>query len=412
MKEYILKKIKEKQNETSADTKIAGTDYQFLYFLKYLLELKPSEEVGFEVEDDIHVKKADGSIVLVQVKHTVQQKKNEEPVNLTDKSTDLWKTISNWVDLIRIADINQKEFLEKYFFILVTNKSVALDTFPYFISNGGAETEVRNEIEKILNETKNDTLKKYIENLMSLEEDVLNKFINKLRIHYDEDNVCTDIAESIKYRLIGAEKFVEETIDGLIGSLFKDKYLIIKENNKLLLSYEDFTQKYRYCFKRGYPDRKLPKRSMEYNLPSNLEEQMFIKQLLDIDDIVSGSSEIKKYTVFMLEFKNRIFDWLKNQDILPLEFDKIKELSIDTWQDEFKHTYRSISKKIGNGAGFEELNEEINDLAANILHEIRKFKIKIDDIEIFDKEMSNGCFYYLTEESELGWHYNWEEKYK
>lgn len=409
LKDDVLNRIREKQDEVSADTKIAGTDYQFLYFLKYLLELKPGEEVGFEVEDDIHVKKKDGKVILIQVKHTVQKNSNDEPKNLTDKSIDLWKTISNWVDLLYVEGLDQKEFLEKYSFILVTNKSVELSSLPYFFTK--KDSDIKNKINEIYKKTDSELIKKYINKLLNLKDEIFYGFIEKLRIDYGKDDVCNEILESIRYRLIGAEEHIDETFERLLGKLNKDKYLIIKDKEKLSISYEDFTQVYKYCFVRGGLDRKLPKRKIEYEFPENLEEQIFIKQLIDIGDVYRNSIDIQKYTTLMLTFHNRILDWLKNQDILPLEFDRIKDVSIDKWSDEFKYKYRDIAKKIKAGGILDDLNEEINDLALDILYELRKFHIKIDNIELFDKDLSNGCYYFLTNKSLLGWHYSWKDKY-
>ena len=60
-----------------------------------------------------------GTTILYQAKHTVLTKKDGSPENLTTLDIDLWKTISNWCDMIK----SNKFILENYEFCLVTNKS-------------------------------------------------------------------------------------------------------------------------------------------------------------------------------------------------------------------------------------------------------------------------------------------------
>jgi hypothetical protein len=94
-----------------------GFDYQFYYFMFLALELSNGQKIGFEVKDDVHIDKADGTTILYQAKHTVDKSQN-----LTTLDTDLWKTLSNWSAFIK-ADKTNTDFLNKYSFVLVTNKN-------------------------------------------------------------------------------------------------------------------------------------------------------------------------------------------------------------------------------------------------------------------------------------------------
>ena len=52
---------------TSADTKQLGFDYQYLYFIVKLLQLRSGGEVGYEALDDIHtVSDSTGSTQYIQ----------------------------------------------------------------------------------------------------------------------------------------------------------------------------------------------------------------------------------------------------------------------------------------------------------------------------------------------------------
>ena len=107
--------------KTSAAGTIAGFDFQYYFFLYKLLNLKKNEFIGFEALDDVHTELDTEHQVLIQVKHTVQKKANNDAANLTELDIDLWKTLNNWVSVI--SDKNdgrqdldaQKHFVEKTF---------------------------------------------------------------------------------------------------------------------------------------------------------------------------------------------------------------------------------------------------------------------------------------------------------
>ena len=114
---------------TSADSISVAFDYQYYFFLWKLLALKPRESVGFEVKDDVHTELDDSIQVYYQVKHTTEKKRDGSFANLTALDKDLWKTFSNWAQII--SDKNdgreelayQRDFLKKTSFVLASNKS-------------------------------------------------------------------------------------------------------------------------------------------------------------------------------------------------------------------------------------------------------------------------------------------------
>ncbi len=107
---------------TSASDTSIGFDYQFYYFMYLVLGLRHNEKIGIEIKDDIHVELQDGNLILIQTKHTIQSKKNNTTINLTERDKDLWKTISNWVKIINESS-DSKNFVRKTKFQLVTNCS-------------------------------------------------------------------------------------------------------------------------------------------------------------------------------------------------------------------------------------------------------------------------------------------------
>ena len=54
------------------------------------LELRNGQKIGFEIKDDVHIDREDGTTIWYQAKHTIGTLQN-----LTTLDTDLWKTLSN-----------------------------------------------------------------------------------------------------------------------------------------------------------------------------------------------------------------------------------------------------------------------------------------------------------------------------
>ena len=155
-----------------------GFDYQFYLFMFLALKLKHGQTIGFEVKDDIHIDLPDGTTILLQAKHTIQQNISGDLQNLTTLDTDLWKTLSNWANRIK-TDKTKADFLNNHSFILVTNKGENkndfIDALSVFRLNCDIEAIIRS-IKAIENQTQDKVLKKYIKNVDSLGKRKLKSF--------------------------------------------------------------------------------------------------------------------------------------------------------------------------------------------------------------------------------------------
>ena len=102
-----MSKEKTHSEKTAAETKSSGFDYQYYFFLWKVLSLKKGESVGLEVKDDVHTELDNDEQVFYQIKHTVQTKSDGSSANLKTSDTDLWKTLSNWAQVISDKNDNR-----------------------------------------------------------------------------------------------------------------------------------------------------------------------------------------------------------------------------------------------------------------------------------------------------------------
>jgi hypothetical protein len=393
------------QEQHTAGAQSLGFDYQFYYFVLLALELKQGQNIGFEVKEDIHIDKEDTTI-LFQAKHTIH-----ENHNLTTLDVDLWKTLSNWAGFIKAGG---KDFLNKHSFVLVTNKNERnnefIDTLSSFKTNKDIDA-VFSKLKELEDKTTDTTIKKYIGNVVSLKKNTLIKFLQNTTIETNVDGIIKRIKSVILDQIRGEERLVQPIYEKLISNIQETKYLDIKEKNKFEISREEFDKKFRRCFYDAYKEKPLPKRNLPVLLPENLENQTFIQQLIDIEDLRRGSTDIQKYTMVMLRALNHFSYWVEENFVLPSEMTDFESNSIWVWDIEFKSKYRQIEKQIENGKSITELEDEIKNLGVQLVDFLRKQDLTIQGFSTLDREFSNGHFYALSDELKIGWHYDWKNKY-
>lgn len=390
-----------------------GFDYQFLYFVYLLLDLKQGEKIGYEVKDDIHIEKPDGTVVLMQAKHTIQKNSTGKAINMTTLDGDMWKTLDIWtiyIDSISDLDI----CIDK--FILVTNKNSSDNNE---LINGVVSLQrkeksiqqVKTIISKIYNNTTNEKIQGYINNVLQLSEDKLNKLLLRVEFQANTDNLIEEITKRLKERFCqkNADR-IDRVMDSLFANLSKDKYIKIDNQGSFEITFEDFCSKYERCFRLLFDEKPLPIRKFSFHLPNNIEDKVFIQQLLDIGDVNSGSSEIDDYATLWFQAFNNFQDWVENNYILSTEIEDFEQNAVRIWKNEFKSKYRVIGQRLSKGEMMDDLEGEIKVLALELLDYIRKEKLVLAKTNL-GVDLSNGYFYLLSDEPKIGWHYDWKNKY-
>jgi hypothetical protein len=404
-----MSEVTQIQEQHTAGPQAIGFDYQFLYFMSLALELKTGEKVGFEVRDDIYIERANGKTTLFQSKHTVLTNADGIPINLTTLDIDLWKTLSNWVDMIK-ADTS---ILTNNCFCLVTNKGEGNNQFIEALNLFKADDNLDSVIEKtkeLRDKTENRELKAYIKNVLSLGKKQTKSFLSNLSIETDIDDIIGKIKTKI-FERTSDNSIVDTIFDSLFSNMSIAKYLDIKYRKQFEISFQDFCNKFGKCFKIAWEKKPLPKRNFTINLPDNLEDQTFIKQLLDIGEIAKNSPKVIDYTTHMLQVRNHLSDWTAHNLVLPTEMEEFQRESILKWNNEFRSKYRQIERQINSGIAIESLETEIQNLAVELVDFMRREDLYVAD-DTLGIELSNGHYYSLSDKPEIGWHFDWEKRYK
>ncbi|GAB1768633.1 hypothetical protein [Priestia megaterium] len=421
----MTKKVQEK---TAAESKSIGFDYQYYYFLYELLQIKKGETIGYEVRDDVHIEKTNGRQILIQLKHSVEQKADGNIINLTEKDEDLWKTISNWIDMVndkedgRSSLENQLSFLLKTEFLLVTNKSKSqynnfIDKIKEFKEGNQNLKNIRDYLTKQSTPKegkKSSVVDGYIEKLNSQKDEWLNLFFNNLDFLLSQDKLIELIKTKIIEKNLSTNRVedVYRSIDSRLRELIYDD---VKAGKKVIISFEDYYQTFTRYFeiKRS---RKLPImfNNPDNPTPQNAKNRLAIRQLIDAGIIGSEDKDfedklIEVFTCIYL-MSNNVEKWLQDSELTNEELQIFNRSSIKKWKNKFDKAYRKIKRQLREKDTDKIDPEEMIEAAEDCYYEVLDTILSLDETEL-DVELSNGQFYILSELLEIGWHYNWKERY-
>ncbi|WP_335965448.1 ABC-three component system protein [Galbibacter sp. PAP.153] len=396
--------------KTAAESKSIGFDYQYYFFLWKVLLLKPNESVGLEVIDDVHTDLGNNLQVLYQLKHTVKKNSKGDIANLTTSDLDMWKTFSNWSKVIcdtndaRSTKQAQLNFIEKTSFVLASNKSSnksneIVKIISHLQSGTKKINEIRTHFLSLEKNTKNEDLKGYIKDVLSLDELVLEQFLLNTFFHLDDDDIITKCKEAIKSKMIPQEK-IEKAFSTIDSSIRSDNFLQVKEGVKIEITFEDLYKKFRRQFDL-YRNGSLDVQEYKGALPNNLEEQVFIKQLEEIGFVKSCDSDyITKLTLFKLKLINNLDEWKRDGNVTELELERFKKDAFNLWDTEFRIQH------------VENINEEdYNKKGVELLRSVLKERLKLAEQEL-DIDLCHGNFYSLSDEPVIGWRKDWEKHKK
>lgn len=395
---------------SAADTQI-GFDYQTNYFLLKLLESTEGQTIEYEVKDDVNIIHNDGTIEYIQVKHTV----NVGTENLTELDSDLWKTFSNWSKIIS-TKLNNID-LKKSKFTIFTNKELGprnklVDNIIDFQKEKVDFLFIKTYLNTL--KTKNIKIDEYMKTFLNLKDFKLKFFLKQVNFITSDTEIIGKIKKQINFQWVDPNR-----VDDVFNCLFSNLKISMNDLtlNKKIISYtsESFHKRFIKCFEKGRL-QPITQRSFECSeneirkLLLNPERLIFLKQLHDIQDIDLENDEdedIFNYTSEMLSMLTTLKKLEQNGDLLAVEKEKFQNNAKKQWRSEFK----SMKKKINLNFNNDIQEKDIVKFANLLLDEIRKISLKLEGEE-YDIDLSNGLFYFLSNNPDIGWRVDWKEKYE
>jgi len=412
------------QDQTAADTKSIGFDYQYYYFLYRMVQLEKGQTVGYEVKDDVHIDKENGDSVLIQLKHSLDSK-----ANLTEKDDDLWKTIANWTKLINDGAQNrsnldeQLEYIKKTSFLLVTNKSsTKTNKFLQYIkafNEGNKElSDIKSYLIKISAPKKGKSpsvVDGYIILLLSQDDIWLDGFFNKMGFLLSKDSLIESIKTKIKGKNI-IENRVDDVYESIDSNLRTFIYDEVKAGKKININFDLYYKKFTKYYEMGRR-KGLLIRSQDTGVPvpSNPMDYISIKQLIDTEIMdendLDFNEEIIRIFTDKLLMNNNEKRWLQDSEITNQDINNFNKRTIRKWKNNFDKIHALLKKELRTTNLIDVDKEKLNILALECYQEILSLNLTLDETDL-ELELSNGKFYILSDQPEIGWAYDWRERYK
>lgn len=393
---------------TSADTKQLGFEYQYLYFIVKLLQMRYGDEVGYEARDDIHVISASsGDTLYIQVKHTTDLTAGGVPANLTNLSEDLWKTFSNWSKLItdsaeqRGTVCAQKAFIQKSKFIFATNRNTCQNDISNLVTaikdKAISAASVRTQIQEIKQSTTNKTIRNYIDDVLNLSATLLVAFLSKVDFVPTDSDLFEELRSEIRDKMI-AEEYVNDVLNALYTQLKEDFFKKVKERTHQVITYNEWQQKYQSVFN-SVRTTLLPFREYQPLLPDRLDQQPFARELIEIEAVDlddAGLSELAEFTEHYLSVELQLMDWYDEGKIDLLTMQKFHKDAHILWKRIHRACHRSTKS---------DLTLDRNN-ALECFDQTMRERLRILSIDL-GIALSNGEFILLANEEKIGWKYKW-----
>ena len=349
----VITPSKEQSKRSAADI-FAAFEYQWNYFvLRLLKENDDAATVSFELHDDVDTQTEEG-ITLYQIKHSVRKSSKGETINLSNRDTDLWKTISIWMKYID----DEPDILENTKFQLITNKAISKNKFveaieafhdthsvedlkSAFVTIKESKRTEKSKIESDKSVNNHLNVSQIISDLLN--KDYLKEFCSRISISKTSDILKEDIKRIMGNRFGLNYNRIDWVYNKLMTSLKDDS--IVNIINKTPVSYNGsiFTERYQSILDIG---RKKLNFRFDYsldNLSGDFRDFLFIKQLISIDDTKDDDLDrIADLTKNWLFFNNNLQEHWNNNDIIHEDVKRLTEDVYAKWRTYYHSNHRRI----------------------------------------------------------------------
>ena len=418
----VITQSKEQIKRSAADIFVAF-EYQWDYFVLMLLkENDDAATVSFELRDDVDTQTEEG-ITLYQIKHSVRKSSKGETINLSNRDTDLWKTISIWMTFIE----EQLDILENTKFQLITNKVISKNKFveaieafhdthsvedlkSAFVTIKESKRTEKSKIESDKSVNNHLNVSQIISDLLN--KDYLKEFCSRISISKTSDILKEDIKRIMGNRFGLNYNRIDWVYNKLMTSLKDDS--IVNIINKTPVSYNGsiFTERYQSILDIG---RKKLNFRFDYsldNLSGDFRDFLFIKQLISIDDTKDDDLDrIADLTKNWLFFNNNLQEHWNNNDIIHEDVKRLTEDVYAKWRTYYHSNHRRIIS--------EATCSELCEAGCNTVDSMRQCEFLLADTPL-GNFLSEGCIYYYSNSATeiipdlplIGWHLDWKNKFK
>ncbi len=387
-------------SDHQASEQMLGYLYQVRYALFLLLNHdNPNFQISIEKFDDIAFSKDDVPKQLIQVKHHVQHHGN-----LSDASTDLWRTLKVWIDIINTSP----EILDGTEFLIITTSMAPKYSAAYYLKNDNNRNinDAYQQLKEVCEKSENKAHATYYTAFLKVDEKIAKKLIEQICVIDGASNII-DVdkvfRKQIRYSCIPKyENHICERLEGwwyrkAIEALCSETPIFITQNQirALIVS-----------MSQEYSDENLPIDIFEFGSfqEDGLEdgEKIFYKQL---ELIHLGNRRIQVALRDYYRAFHQRANWVRNDLLFINELGLYEQRLIDEWEHCFAEMEDNLNE-FGNADEEKKIKE-----GRTLFSEIEDLDIRIRP-KCQEAFVMRGSYHILANQLKVGWHVDFFERLK
>ena len=379
--------------KSNAPGQLLGYTLQFPRALYHLLRSGPGDTVSIEVLGDVAIIESSGEVTLEEDKSSIVGNP------LTDRSTDLWKTFANWIEIINDRNLD----VRKTKFILYCNQSGRHGIVDEFSS---AQNQL--DAQKAIDYAKielNDIgaehdIWKYYDNVINQHETLLLDVVERFELQVGNSAGYDEVRYEIQRKHV-PDNLIEFLMNKLSGWLQKEISEKIANRKPAVVSWDDFNHQFLILFDRA---RRLELIDFTSKYPSGDEDVQsqvkirprYLQQLeaidTSVDDILEAVSDYLRANV-------NHDKWIENEIIDENVASDFESKLINFWKNQTRRiqiTEKSLSEK---------------EKGQLLFVDCKSRKETIRDMNPPNSTIA-GTYHALADEPVLGWHPSWENLFQ
>lgn len=381
-----------------ASEQMIGYLYQVRFALALLLDDdNPNSQISIEKFDDIAFSQDGEPRQLIQLKHHVQKHGN-----LSDSSTDLWRTLKVWIDTIK----KSPEILNEAKFLIITTAIAPDNTASSYLK----DNEIRDvniayqKLKVVSDKSENKEHKKYYDAFSGMEESIMKKLLSQTYI-IDKASKITDVEKTFRkqIRYSCVPKYEDPICQRLEGWWYKKAIEALCSDKPIFVT-QSQVRTLIVSISQEYTDENLPidifdiEDFQEGDLGT--DEKVFYEQL----KLISIGNRRMQMALrdYYRAFRQRA-NWIRNDLLYINELEKYEERLIDEWE----HSFAAMEDDLAQCVGVTE-NEKIKE-GRKLFSDIEKRDIRIRP-KCQEAFVMRGSYHILANQLRVGWHKDFYER--
>ena len=374
-----------------------GYLYQLRYALAVILESERDSRIEVETLDDIVLVDSEGGTQILQTKHHVK------PGNVTDRSTELWKSLRIWCNAVKSTSVDT----ERTKFLLVTTNRAQDKTIADYLKPQGSGARNESEALKLLREvsggkSSKDNKSSY-ESFTRLSENQQLELAQRIEV-LDCSLKITDIEERIKRKLQLSvrDEFLDEFFERVEG-WWVNRVIDCLANGSGVVG--EYTEVRRFILElqEEYHSDNLPIHFIDLEPPEEsaigASDRVFIEQLRLI---MVRQPRIRRAISDYYKAYSQRSKWVREGNLCHDELAKYERRLIDEWSRLFEANLEELEdeedSKLRSKAGRSLFNtiEQKTDL---------RIRPRCDEPYVM-----RGTYHILANTLQVGWHPDFVER--